>query len=106
LRERQRRKKHPLHDAEHRGVGPNTQCQRKKAYGCETWGSPQLPQRVAHVLPQTLKRCPSPFFVCLTFEQRRIAEGAEGCIAGLVWRQAAFALLFLFEVEVGAQLTL
>ena len=94
-----------VRDAEDAGVRADPQPERDHRDGGESRVLAQDARRVAKVLQESLKECPAPHAAYLLLYESHVAESAAGGIARLFRSQPGIPLLFSFQFQVGAQLT-
>ena len=78
-RKRQTASQQLVHHAEHRGIGANTQGQRRGGDGGEPAVLAQHPQTEQQVVPEIVQPCDAPHVAGLLLEKRHVAEGSPRC---------------------------
>src|SRR3954447_6605886 len=94
----------PIHHAEYCRGRANPHCQGGNNGDRENTIASEPSQCIAEVLPAAFEPHPAPDFPSAFLDQSRVAECPPSRVAGLFRGQAIFALLFLFQVQIGAQL--
>ena len=101
IAERERLEQDRPHDSEERRGGADAQGDDEDRHQGESRGAAQGARAVAQIAGKGFETVPTPGSAGLFAEQCRIAEGAEGRVAGFFWGHAGGDIFgdLVFEVE-------
>src|SRR5581483_12289208 len=86
------------------GDGSDAEGEDENGGGSESWRATELAESEADILREALEGCGAPGFVGMVANEGGIAEGSAGGEASFFRGEAAVALLFFFELEIGLEL--
>src|SRR5580704_17133178 len=104
--ERQRLEQNATHYREQRDVGANAKRHHQDGDDGKTRGTTKRAQTKAQIACEGFEPVPGPDGASLFTNKSRIAKGAQGRVASLVFRNASLPLLLFLQFQVGAQLPL
>src|ERR1700729_3180904 len=106
IMERQGLEQNATYYREQGDVGANAQRHHQDGDDGKTGGATKRAQTKAQIACQGFKPVPGPDGASLFTNKSEIAKGAQGRVASLFFRNAAFPLLLFLQFQVGTQLPL